>query len=276
MTVLVVDKTAEEESILLDREGPVEWLTLNRPFRLNALDSAMCAALTRYFADLADRPDIRVVIMRGAGRGFCAGLDLSEKDEGAGRLLDGPEEFLKVQVDVRNVIVAMRKCSQPIIALVHGAATGGGMALALASDVRIAADTARMNAAFVQVGLSGCDVGVSYLLPRLVGGSVASELLLTGKYVDSDRALKIGLVSDVVAEDELHQAGVEMAASMLAAAPLGLRMTKEVLEHNMGPIGFDAAIAMEDRTQTICGQTEDFREGLSAFREKRSPRFIGK
>jgi enoyl-CoA hydratase/carnithine racemase len=173
-------------------------------------------------------------------------------------------------------MVAMRRCPQPIVALLHGAAVGGGFVIALASDIRIAAPDTRMNAAFIKVGLGGCDVGVSYLLPRLVGASVSSELLLTGLDLDADRALRLGLVSRVVAEAELEEAAALYVDAMLATAPLGLALTKEVLNANLDAPSFEAALALEDRNQVLLSQTNDFREGAAAFREKRKPRFEGR
>ena len=153
--------------------------------------------LQDYFGALSTRHATRVVILRGAGRAFCAGLDL----KAAQAVTAGPVRDLRAQRHVSEIILRMRRCPQPIICLLHGAATGGGLALALAADVRIAAPSARMNVAMVRVGLTGCDVGISYFLPRAVGSSVAAELMLTGRFIEADRALRVGLVSDVVPED---------------------------------------------------------------------------
>jgi enoyl-CoA hydratase len=167
----------------------------------------------------------------------------------------------------------MRRAPQPIIAAVHGAACGGGFALALAADVRIAGASARMNAAFIRIGLSACDVGVSYFLPRLVGASVAAELLLTGNFIDAARAERLGLVSRVVPDAELDGAARAMAGDMLRNSPLGLRLTKECLQHSIDAASLEAAVAMEDRNQILAAQTGDFREGVAAFVQKRAARF---
>jgi enoyl-CoA hydratase len=156
---------------------------------------------------------------------------------------------------------------------VHGAACGGGFALALASDVRLAGESARMNAAFIRIGLSACDMGVSYFLPRLVGGSVASELMLTGRFIEAERALRVGLVSKVVPDDALEGEAAALAREMLAATPLGLRLTKECLNASVDAPSLESAIAMEDRNQVLCTQTRDFREGIAAFLEKREPHY---
>ena len=164
----------------------------------------------------------------------------------------------------------MRRCPQPVLSLVHGAACGGGFALALASDIRIAGESARMNAAFIRIGLSACDIGVSYFLPRLVGTSVASELLLTGRFIHADRALRTGLVSEVVPDNELADAAQPYIDEMLDATPLGLRLTKECLNMSIDAQSLEAAIAMEDRNQILASQSGDFRERVQQFLAARS------
>jgi enoyl-CoA hydratase/carnithine racemase len=168
----------------------------------------------------------------------------------------------------------MRRCPQPILALIQGAAAGGGFALALASDIRIATKSARMNCAFIKLGLGGCDIGTSYFLPRLVGVSVASELILTGRFIGAERALAVGLVSDVVDEDALDAAAEPYIEAMLTASPIGLRLSKECLNMSVDAGSLEAAIAMEDRNQVLCSRSEDFNEGIRAFLEKRKPVYI--
>jgi enoyl-CoA hydratase len=212
---------------------------------------------------------VRVVVLQGAGRGFCAGLDLKERDNSP----RSPTNGLTSQRRISEIVMRMRRCPQPFISLVHGAACGGGFALALASDIRIAGQSARMNAAFIRIGLSACDIGVSYFLPRLVGVSVASELMLTGRFINAERALRVGLVSDVVADDKLAEAAQVYLKDMLTTSPLGLRMTKECLNMSVDAGSLEAAIAMEDRNQILCAQTQDFPEGIRAFLEKRDPNY---
>lgn len=258
------------DCLLTEQRGQVLWITLNRPNRLNALTEAMITELRELFENLRRRPDIRVVILRGTGRGFCAGLDLTGKDgfedQGVGVLLDG-------QRRIAEIVIAMRRCPQPIIAMVQGPASGGGFALALASDVRIATPDARFNAAFIKVGLSACDIGVSYFLPRMVGFSVASELLLTGAFLEADRAVQMGLVSRIVPPDALEGEATTLAGEMLNATPLGLRLTKEALSFAVDAQGLEAVVAMEDRNQILCVKDENFEEGIRAFLEKRKPDF---
>lgn len=259
------------EHLHIELRGGVAWVTLNRPERLNALNPRLIAELNSFFSGLNARSEARVVLLRGAGRAFCAGLDLKDMQDGGAK--KGVTDYLEVQKNVRDIMLAMRRCPQPVISIVQGAASGGGFALALASDIRLLTPDARMNAAFIRLGLSGCDVGVSYFLPRLVGASVASEFLLTGRFMDAQRALSLGLASRVDELPALEAEAAALAADMLAATPLGLRLTKEALAFAIDAPSLEAAIAMEDRNQVLCTQGEDFAEGIAAFLEKRAPRY---
>ncbi len=257
------------ETLRIEKQGQVDWLTLNRPDALNAIDTPMVTELRDYFGGLQEDADTRIVVLRGAGRAFCAGLDI--KQAGAGR---GGAPFgrgLGFQGYLAEVYVRMRRCPQPIVALVHGAACGGGFAFALASDIRIAGESARMNAAFIRIGLSACDMGVSYLLPRLVGSSIASELMLTGRFIHAERALATGLVSEVVPDEALADAAAPYIEEMLTTSPMGLRMTKEGLNMGVDAGSLEAAMAVENRNQLLCAQSPDAREGMRAFLEKRPP-----
>jgi enoyl-CoA hydratase len=252
------------------REGPLAWLTLSRPDALNALDTAMVDELHDFLGRLRGERETRVVVLRGAGRAFCAGLDLKEQRATEG----GVPEGLRMQRRISELPMLMRRAPQVFIACVHGPACGGGFALALASDVRLAGGSARMNAAFIRIGLSACDIGVSYFLPRFVGASVASELLLTGRFIGAERALAVGLVSAVVPDDQLEAEARELADEMLATTPLGLRLTKECLAASIDAGSLEQVIAMEDRNQILCAQSKDFAEGISAFLGKRAPRYL--
>lgn len=257
------------EHLRVELRGGAAWVTLDRPERLNALNPRLIAELTDFFGGLHARSPARVVVLRGAGRGFCAGLDLKEMQDSGAR--KGVEDMLEVQRKVRDIMLRMRRCPQPVVGLVHGAASGGGMALALACDVRLMTPDARMNASFIRVGLSGCDVGVSYFLPRMVGASVASELLLTGRFLSAQRALALGLVSQVDDLPVLEREAEALVAEMLQATPLGLRLTKDALNFALDAPSLEAAIAMEDRNQVLCTQGGDFSEGIAAFLQKRPP-----
>jgi enoyl-CoA hydratase/carnithine racemase len=262
---------APYETLELRRDGGLLWLTLDRPHVLNALSRRLVDELHAVLDLLRDDHSIRVVILRGAGRAFCAGLDLKETNAGSepGSVAQG----LRDQRHIAELAMKIHRAPQPFIAAVHGAAAGGGFALALASDIRIAGESARMNAAFIRIGLSACDVGVSYFLPRIVGSSIASELLLTGDFIDAPRALTTSLVSCVVPDAELERTAEEMARKILRNSPLGVRLTKECLRYSVDAPSLEAAIAMEDRNQILTTRTKDVREGIAAFLEKRAPRY---
>jgi len=258
----------EQKTLIHSVENGVLWLTLNRPDSLNALSKDLVNELMTAFTELNTNTAIRVVVLKANGRAFCAGLDLTDGGWGAGAT---PQQLLTIQRSISDVYRAMRRCPQPIIALVQGAACGGGFSLALASDIRIAADNAKMNAAFIKAGLSACDMGCSYFLPRLVGVSIASELMLTGRFINAERALRTHLVSEVVPESNLVDAAKTYITEMQGTSPLGLRLTKDGLNFSTDAPTLDAAMALEDRQQTILAMTSDAREAINAFLEKRAP-----
>jgi len=260
-------------TVLTERRGHALWVTLNRPEALNAMSRALVGELRELFGGLGEQRDVRVVVLRGAGRAFCAGLDLKE-DAGVDGAVDGSvQASLRAQRRISDLVMMMKRAPQPIIAAVQGAACGGGFALALGADVRIAGESARMNAAFIRIGLSACDIGVSYFLPRMVGASVAAELLLTGNFIDAARAERLGLVSRVVPDAELDSAAQVLVDDMLRNSPLGLRLTKECLNASIDAGSLEQVIAMEDRNQILCTRSADFREGITAFLQKRAPQY---
>ncbi|MEQ8263893.1 enoyl-CoA hydratase-related protein [Pseudohaliea sp.] len=262
------------ETLLVRRENNVAWLYINRPEAQNAINVKMVAELRDFFYGLYEDRETRLVVLAAKGRHFCAGLDIKEATSGAQRDVFGAG--LGFQRYLSQVFIHMRRCPQPILALVHGAACGGGFAFALAADVRIAAESARMNAAFVRVGLSACDMGLSYHLPRLVGTSVASELMMTGRFIHAERALHTGLVSEVVPDGELESAAASYIEDMLLVSPLALRLTKEGLNMGIDAPNLEAAVAMEDRNQIMCSRTKDTAEAMFAFLEKRKPEYTGR
>ena len=265
----------EYTTITVEKRGSVDWLTLDRPQAMNSISLAMVHELSAYFGKLYNDASVRIVVMRGAGRAFCAGLDI--KDQGAFDRSTIPHGGgFGFQGYLADVYIRMRRCPQPIIAAVHGAACGGGFAFALAADIRIAGTSARMNSAFIKLGLSSCDMGVSYFLPRLVGASVAAELMLTGRFIHAPRALATGLVSEVVPDAELEAAAQSCVDDMLATSPMGLRMTKEGLAMAIDAPSLEAAMAIENRNQLMCAASEDFAEGMRAFLEKRPPVYTGR
>lgn len=264
----------EFETLVIEERGAVDWLTLNRPDSLNALNPTMVSELTVYFRKLAIRTDRRIVVLRGAGRAFCAGADLkADGDPTEAGSLSTVQRGLASQRATAEIYLAMRRCPQPIVALINGAACGGGFSLAMASDIRIADTTAKMNCAYIRIGLGGCDMGSSYFLPRLVGSSLAAELILTGKFIDAERSLALGLVSQVVEPGQIEAAVEEDLQLMLSNSPLGLRLSKEALNINIDIGSLEAAIALEDRNQILCMQTKDAQEGIAAFAQRRAPEY---
>lgn len=262
---------AKEQVLLIEQRDSVEWVTLNRPESGNALNGELVETLAGYFEELRDREAVRIVVLKANGRHFCAGADLS--GDAFAQAERTPRTVWSLQRSIARIYVAMRKCPQPIIALVHGAACGGGFSLALASDIRIAAQSAKMNAAYIKIGLTGCDMGSSYFLPRLVGTSVASELLMTGRFIHAPRALAVNLVSEVVPDSELEAAAQSYIDDMMLTAPMGLRFTKEALNYSVDASSLEAAMAMEDRQQTLLALTDDAVEAGLAFFAKRKPQY---
>ena len=272
--------TTPSPTVRLERLGGdddgIVVLTLDRSERLNAMSAALIDELHDALARLRADEDVRVVVLTGAGRGFCAGLDLVDlaptgpaPGEGRGRVQRGME----LQQRIASLVPTMRSLRVPIVAAVNGAAAGGGLALALAADVRVAARSARFNVAFVRIGLSGCDIGVSWLLPRWIGASRAFELLLTGRIVESDEAERIGLVTRVVEDDVLMDEALATARLIRANSPTGVWMTKEVMWSQLEVGSLQAGIDLENRTQIMTSFTEDMGEAVGAFLEKRTPVF---
>jgi enoyl-CoA hydratase len=210
------------------------------------------------------------VILTGAGKGFCAGLDLN----GFGTIpgtedLGRPQQGMAVQQHIAEVVHHLRQIRQPVIAAINGAAAGGGLAWALACDIRYGAASAKYGTAFIRLGLSGCDMGVSWLLPRLIGASRAWELILTGRVIDSTEADRLGIVSRTVPDDELMDTCLAVAAEICANSPFGTWMTKEVLWSNLEIPSLAAGIDIENRNQIMTSLTEDSREAMQSFLARR-------
>jgi enoyl-CoA hydratase/carnithine racemase len=261
------------ETLEVKNDGAIVWLTLNRPHNLNALSAQMVSELEEFLHSLHSDAKTRVVVMRGAGRAFCAGLDLKEQNRGGTELGSSTTGTVETQRRMSDLVVAMRRAPQPFIAAIRGPAAGGGFALALACDVRIAGESARFNAAFIRIGLTACDMGVSYHLPRAVGSSIAYELMLTGRFINAQRALATGLVSELVPDSDLDAAAAKLAEEMCETSPLGLRLTKDCLMMSIDAGSLEQAIAIEDRNQVLCVRAGYITEGARAFLEKRKPRY---
>ncbi|MEI7878594.1 MAG: enoyl-CoA hydratase/isomerase family protein, partial [Planctomycetota bacterium] len=222
--------------------------------------------LHRYFTALEQASLTRIVVLAAQGPSFCAGLDLKEIGTRI-ETMDSAAIWAE-QRALSRLILAMRRCPQPIVCLLQGSASGGGFALALACDIRIATSDARMNAAFIQVGLTGCDVGVSYHLPQMVGSSVAAELMMTGRFLSAERAYTLGLVSEIVTRAQLMAAGERLTEELLLAAPMALELTKLGLSTALGVDRLEAAVEIEDRQQALMANSIEFKARIRGFLAK--------
>ena len=256
------------DGLRVDVDGPVATLTLYRPEALNALTVPVKVALREALGSIAADRAVRAVILTGAGRAFCAGQDLAERERPDAAPLE--EE---VRERYSPIIRALRSMGQPVIAAVNGVAAGAGASLAFACDLRIAAAEARFVLAFGGIGLVP-DSGATWLLPRLVGSARAAEMMLVGDPISAEDALRIGLVSRVVARDELMPLARELAERIATGAPLALALTKGAMER-AATTDLETALEGEATLQGIAGASADHAEGLAAFREKRTPRFTG-
>jgi enoyl-CoA hydratase/carnithine racemase len=264
-----------DEVLLSERVAPkVHLLTLNRPDRLNTMTAALCDALHGKLAMLAADRSCRAIVITGAGRGFCAGLDLQGYGEGPGT--DGTDpsrDSLANQTHMSRLILRLRSTPQPVIAAVNGPAAGFGLALALGSDIRYAARSAVFRVIFVNVGVSNCDMGVSWLLPRLIGASRSHELMLTGRRVGAEEAERIGLVAEVVDEGEVVARAQEAGGEIAAWSPWGIRLTKQGMWSALEIPSEQAAIEYEDRQQIMATTGIAPGEAVQAFLEKRPASF---
>ncbi len=261
-------------TMLIEHPQPgVVLARMNRPDRLNAITFEMFDEFIELQQEVDADPDARVLVITGVGRAFSAGLDLDEAATLPGMT---PIEMLKGQEVWAKSVAGFRLMRKPVIAAVNGAAAGAGMGIALAADIRLASTTAKFNAAFIRIGLTGGDVGTSWLLPRLVGLGRAYEILLTGRFVEAEEALRIGMVTEVTEPDELLARALAVAATICGNSPIGIELTKQVVQLNVDANSLEAAIALENRNQVLSVQTEDMVEALAAFREKRAPNFRGR
>jgi enoyl-CoA hydratase len=253
--------------IFQEVEPQVGLVTLNRPERLNAIHLEMLEEFEELCHFLLKDESIRVLIITGKGRGFCSGADLMEvMTHREHQVFSDPEMFLRmVQEKYTNLILSLRAIPQPVIAAVNGPAAGGGMALALAADIRVASPEACFIPSFINIGLSAGEMGTSYLLPRLIGLSRASEILYTGRKVFGEEAEKIGLVSKLASSENLIEAALSYARMMLEKNPGGLKQTKKVLEQNSTASSLEAAINLENRNQVILIFSGEFYSRIQSF-----------
>ena len=254
-------------------EAGLGVLRINRPERMNSQTVRMFAEYGLAARALRDSR-LRALILTGAGeRAFCAGFDLDEIDV-ITRM--GVREFLEFLETATGGIQAIRHLPFPVIAAVHGAATGGGLALALAADIRLVSPTAKFSAAFLKVGLSMGELGTSYNLSRLVGPGRAAEIGYTARIVGAAEAVAIGLANRVVPADRLYDEAVALARLIAANSPGGVRMSKRAIQRNQEITSYAAALELENRGQALLTRTADMPEALAAFKEKRAPRYTGK
>jgi len=262
-----------ESLVFVEKPQPhTSVITLNRPDRLNAMSIELVIELDQALQAVADDNDTYIVVLTGAGRGFCSGLDL--KDYGVIPNIDGLTVGRIAQRSMRyysRLILTMRRMPQPVLAAINGVAYGGGMCLSLAAELRIAGESAEFNATGIVNGLTSTELGASWLLPRLVGAAHSNDMLLTGRKIDAAEALRMGLVSRVLPDDELLPAVLELAGRMSEFSPYGLAMTKDIIWVNLENPSLEAAIEIEDRNQLMLGFTENLPEAIRSFDQKRKP-----
>ncbi|NHJ24296.1 MAG: enoyl-CoA hydratase/isomerase family protein [Candidatus Lokiarchaeota archaeon] len=268
------------------RDNGIGIISLNRPEKLNAINFKMEEELHSVLDSLIANLDCRVVIFRGEGRAFCAGTDLQEGSilnvkkvpEGYENIyfLDVSETLKKKiyhQWHISQIFVKMRKISQPIIAIVQGAAAGGGFGFAMASDFRIVADDVKFINASINIGLTGADVGGSYFLPRLIGLSRAAEILYTGREVNADEAIEIGLAIKKVSKEQLLNTALNLAENLLKKSPLGLRLTKQAINLSMDAPSLETILQLENNGIVLSFSSKDVNEASTAFFQKKEPKY---
>lgn len=259
---------SDYECLQLERPRPgIVLLTLNRPRQLNAVSEAMFGELVEACTEIEANSSDRVVVITGTGRAFCAGLDLELAEN---ILAKESSDLLATLNRWGESLMALRNLSKPVIAAVNGAAAGGGLAMSLACDVRIASNHAKFNVAFIKLGFTGGDMGVSYLLPRVVGLGHASELMLTGRFVGADEAARIGLVNRVVSPDELIEAAMACATEIAQNDALGVALTKHVLQESLGATSLSSAMDLENRNQALMALSGSVTKGLAEFKSRTS------
>jgi len=260
------------EQLIVDRDGAVATVRMNNPSKLNALSEIMTRELVGAASELKDDAEVRAIVLTGEGRGFCSGADLRGMED---RYRSGghaePSDIL--EEGYAKVVRLLAGSPKPVIAAVNGVATGAGLALALACDLRIASEAATFSMGFVKIGLVP-DSGASYFLPRIVGAANALELSLTGERIDAERALRIGMVSRVVPADDLLAEAGALATAMAAMPTAAIGLTKQLLR-DAASLSLEKAMALEAKIQDAASLTRDHQEGVLAFLDKRPPEFTG-
>lgn len=260
----------QPKSFLYTEQDGVGTITLNRPERYNALTFEVYRELGAFFKHLNDRESVRVVIITGAGKAFCSGGDVEDIiGELFSRDMKGLLDFTRMTVDL---IRGIRACRKPVIGALNGTTCGAGAAIALACDFRIASPYAKCAFLFTRVGLSGADMGACFLLPRVVGLTKATELLMLGDFIDANECARIGLYNEVVDSNQLMPRVNALAQQLCKGPQFGLMMTKELLNKALS-FDLETALEAEAQAQAICMQHPDFRESYDAWTEKREPKF---
>ncbi|MFW9896282.1 MAG: enoyl-CoA hydratase/isomerase family protein [Candidatus Thorarchaeota archaeon] len=269
-----------------EREEGISIISLNRPKRLNAINFEMIEEFIDYLDYLDNNYDINAVIINGEGRAFSAGLDLIDmtslnnnklyREDPRFRYLwtkDSMKVGFMLQKRITQIMIKLRRIPQPVIAAVKGPAYGGGFALSLAADIRIAGESAVFCNAFIKIGVTGADCGSSYWLSRIIGFSDAAEIIYTGKDVDANEAMRVRLVSRVVPDNDIIEESLKIARTLLKKSVLGLRLTKQAMNINVDAPSLEAAIELENQMQNVASQSNDPKEASLAFMQKREPKF---
>ena len=244
-------------------------LTLNRPEKLNALSYELVESLHTALDGIATNNECRVVVLTGAGRGFCSGLDLTAPNPpDAGGGTEFPRSGMRWQERIADLTARIHRLRQPVIAAVNGPAYGGGFGVALACDIRIASESARFCTQFIKLGLGGCDIGVSYTLPRVVGAGPAFDLILTARVVDAEEALRLGIVSRLSGASPVLDDALAVAETLCSYGKFGLESTKQVLWANLDASSLESALHLENRSQILASTSGEIREASEAFRHR--------
>lgn len=270
-----MERATLNDTIRVERQGPVDILRLNRPDRLNAISPDLMDAFQAYWEERQDDRECRVVVLTGEGRGFCAGVDLQQLPGATqGAPASTPEVWFRSRA-FSVVVPRMRRAPQPIIAAVNGAAAGAGLSLALACDVRVGSPAARFACSYINLGLGGGEQGSTYHLTRLVGSANTAQMMYTGRIVGAEDAFRIGLLTQLVPAEELLPAAVALAEEMCRrSSPVALRLSKETLNEVLGGLSLEATVRFESRSQLLCRDTQDAVEARAAWAQKRDPAWV--